>query len=78
MRRLTSVPADLGDDFASTGLNRRYHPPAKINGIRSAHPMLVSNPARILNQNPAELEIPNLFGLPLGAREWPIERRFAQ
>src|SRR5437899_4076570 len=42
-------------------LNRSDRTLPKINGIGSAHRMLASSPASILNQNQADLGIPNRF-----------------
>src|SRR3984893_18003749 len=47
----------------ATLLNRRNHPYTKIQGIGSAHRVLASAPASTLNQNSADLGIPNRFRL---------------
>src|ERR1700681_1242306 len=47
----------------ATLLKHPHHPFTKIQGIGSAHRVLASAPASTLNQNPADLGIPNRFRL---------------
>jgi hypothetical protein len=55
----------------ATFLNRRNHPFTKIQGIGSAHRVLASAPASTLNQNPADLGIPNRFRLNSSRSSFP-------